>query len=58
MAEQTITLTMLRADAEILLGVLSSERYTQRSKRSVRQSADNSTKSSATWRAISRLADG
>jgi len=27
MADQTITLTMPRADAEVLLGVLSSERY-------------------------------
>ena len=27
MTEQTITLTMSRADAEVLLGVLSSERY-------------------------------
>jgi hypothetical protein len=27
MTEQTITLTMSKADAEVLLGVLSSERY-------------------------------
>jgi hypothetical protein len=27
MADQTITLTIPRADAEVLLGVLSSERY-------------------------------
>lgn len=27
MAEQTVTLTISKADAEVLLGVLSSERY-------------------------------
>ncbi len=29
MTEQTITLTLSRSDAEVLLGVLSSERYNQ-----------------------------
>ncbi len=58
MTEQMITLTIPRADAEVLLGVLSSERYNAAVGRSARQSAGNSTRSSATWLAISRLAGG
>ena len=50
MTEQTITLTMSKADAEVLLGVLSSERYNrQRSRRSATRSATSSTKGWPSW---------